>query len=156
MRVLIQTYRGWEIYFDTENEEFYTMSNQFDTDKTKKSYSSAIKYIDDYIKENYKFTPFYVQKMPSIYDNRDTTIKIIGIRKDGRFMYEDKDGSKHQLTEYDAKNYFKVNPENEPIFKEIHQLKDDISKLEGKVKELMSKVVKEELTDILRKLKPNL
>jgi hypothetical protein len=27
MKILIENYRKWEIYFDTDSEEFYTLSN---------------------------------------------------------------------------------------------------------------------------------
>jgi hypothetical protein len=36
-----------EIYFDTDSEEFYTLSNQYDKENTKKSFASTKKYIDD-------------------------------------------------------------------------------------------------------------
>jgi hypothetical protein len=36
MKILIENYRKWEIYFDTDSEEFYTLSNQYDKENTKK------------------------------------------------------------------------------------------------------------------------
>jgi hypothetical protein len=51
-----------EIYFDTDSEEFYTLSNQYDKENTKKSFASTKKNIDDYIKENSSFKPVMVQK----------------------------------------------------------------------------------------------
>jgi hypothetical protein len=81
MRVLIENYRGWELMFDTSSEDFYIMSNDYDTQQTKKSYASAKKYIDDYIKENQNFKPIKVQKMSSIYNSAEV-ITLIGLRKD--------------------------------------------------------------------------
>ena len=112
MRTLITEYRGWEIFFDTDKEEFYTISNEYDKDITKKSFASTKKFVDDYIKENNSFKPILVQKEPSMFNNGEI-IKLIGIRKDGDFMYEDKDGKKQRLSSYNEKDYFLINPEND-------------------------------------------
>ena len=52
MKTLIENYRGFEIFFDTDNENFYSVSDKYDRQETKKSYASAKKSIDDYIKYN--------------------------------------------------------------------------------------------------------
>lgn len=79
MRVEIANYRGWEISFDTDKEEFYCLSNEYDNDVNKKSFSASKKYIDDYIKLNKEFKPFFVTSK----DSRERKIKIVGVRKDG-------------------------------------------------------------------------
>ena len=78
MRTLITEYRGWEIFFDTDKEEFYTVSNEYDKDNTKKYFASTKKFIDDYIKENNEFKPILVQKQQSMYSDGEI-IKLIGI-----------------------------------------------------------------------------
>jgi hypothetical protein len=140
MKVLIENYRGWEIYFNTDEEDFYTTSNDFDRQQSKRSYAATKKFIDDFIKENTEFRPFKIECMPSSYKNRDVKT-IVGIRKDGAFVYSDKDGSKKQFSAYNEKEYFLVDPENDPIFKQIEEVK--IKFLNIAFKEIMRlKVVK--------------
>lgn len=135
MQKLIQEYRGWEIFFDTEKEEFYTVSNQYDKDSYKKSFSATKKFIDEYIKENSNFKPFYVLKEPSIFTD-DEKIKIIGIRKDGKFIYETKNGEKKQLSQYNESDYFLVNHENDKHFLEIKKIDNEIKKIDNEIEKL--------------------
>jgi hypothetical protein len=141
MKVLIENYRGWEIYFNTDEEDFYTTSNDFDRQQSKRSYAATKKFIDDFIKENTDFRPFKIECMPSIYKNRDVKT-IVGIRKDGVFVYRDKDGSKRQFSAYNEKEYFLVDPENEAIFKQIEEVENKISEYRIQVNALESKVKK--------------
>ena len=92
--------------------------------------------------------------MPSVYSD-SKVIKIIGIRKDGRPMYEDKDGKKYQLSDYNVKEYFRVNKENEPIFSKINEIESEIKKRAEEITLLKSQVIREKLADILKELKPN-
>jgi len=150
MRILIENYRGWEIYFDTENEEFYTSSNQHDTDKVKKSYATTKKFIDDYIKENSEFKPIKVCQFPNHYrDYKEIT--LIGIRKDGDFMYED-DGQKCRLSSYNEKEYFLVNEANEPIMEQVNLINKQILELEQKVKELEATYIKVDVRQLKKEL----
>jgi hypothetical protein len=151
MRVLIEEYRGWEIYFDTDKEDFYTVSNQYDTDKSKKTYASSKKYIDDYIKANSEFKPINVQRMPNEY-SAGKTITLIGVRKDKAFMYEDEKGNKQQLSHHDEKDFFLVDPKNEPHFYQILTLKSKIELLRAEIKEVEKLVVKVTVKDIREKL----
>jgi hypothetical protein len=141
MKVLIENYRGWEIYFNTDKEDFYTISNDFEKQQSKRSYAATKKFIDDFIKENTEFRPFNVERMPSSYKNRDVKT-IVGIRKDGAFVYSDKDGSKKQISTYDEKYYFLVDPENDPIFKQIDEIEQLISAHREEMKELEKMVKK--------------
>lgn len=141
MKVLIETYRGWEISFDTEKEEFYCLSNEYDNDKTKKSYASTKKYIDDYIKENEVFKPVKFMSDYSSYRNRKY-ITLIGVRKDGAFIKEDENGEKSQLSKYDESDYFMVNEKNNPVFEELDKLSKEEEILSNKRKELQSKLIK--------------
>jgi len=143
MRVKIEDYRGWEIMFDTDDETFYTESNKWDTSKTKNIYSSVKKYIDDFIKDNTKFVPFYVQK----HYNGDPKL-IIGTRKDGDFLYKDKNGSVNKIGRHEESEYYKVNSDNESIYSELRILDEKFEELRLKQKELNSKLIKVKLKDI--------
>jgi len=146
MRVLIETYRQWEIYFDTYKEDFYTVSNECDRDQTKRSYASTKKFIDDYIKENDTFRPFYVQRMYT------DILKVIGVRKDGAFMYEDKDGKKKQFSKYDERNYFLVDEANDHIFEKLAFLNKKAENLKKEIIETEDKVIKVTVEDYRKTL----
>jgi hypothetical protein len=151
MRVLIENYRSWEIYFDTDKEEFYTVSSEYDTQQTKKSYASAKKYIDDYLKENQNFKPIKVQKMISI-NSSSEVITLIGLRKDGAFMYEDAKGNKQQLTKYNEPDFFMVNSLNDGIFKELELLHKERNAIDDKIKYASSKVIKVDVKQIRKNI----
>lgn len=111
MKILIENYRGFDIDFDTDCEKFQCVITE---EKTKESisFSAVKKFIDDYKKENQDFKPFYADKNPKAYSGHPK-IKIIGIRKDKRFIIEREDGGREQLSEYEEDNYMIFKPENE-------------------------------------------
>jgi hypothetical protein len=43
----------------------------------------------------------------------DGKIKVVGIRKDGRFITEDSNGNKKQLSDYEINRYMLFNSDNE-------------------------------------------
>jgi hypothetical protein len=131
-RILIEKYRNFEIYFDRNDETFYCVSDYYDTDQKKKSYASAKKAIDEYIKENTTFRPFYVhncrsksrgEQFPTHSD--DNKILVTGIRRDGRFVSGDK-----QISEYDESNVYLAVPENEEVYKEFAPFLQERKRLE--------------------------
>ena len=147
MRVLIENYRGWEIYFDTDKEEFYTVSNEYDKQETKRSYASSKKYIDDYIKSNNVFKPIKVQKMPTMF-SEGKVITLIGIRKDKAFMYEDEEGRKQKLSSYDERDYFIVDSRNDVHFKRIAELAIERKRIDDEVNQIEKSVIKVDVKQI--------
>jgi hypothetical protein len=148
MKILIENYRNWQIFFDTDSENFYA-----DTDdqisKEKKSYAAAKKYIDDFIKENNEFKPIQVEMMPSIGSSKITLTRI---RKDGAIVYEDIDGSKKQFSVYSEDSYFLVDPNNEVHFNKLNELSAKIKELQNQIKETENLVVKVTVKEIKRNL----
>lgn len=143
-KVFIENYRGWDILFDTEKETFYAMSDEQDRGEHKKSFASAKKYVDDFIKENDQFKPFWVQGIPDGWRDKKP-VKVIGIRKDNRFVYESpKDGSQCQMSEWDEKDYMLINPENDVHFETIRVIDEQIEQLQQSKNEVrkLFKVVK--------------
>jgi hypothetical protein len=135
MRVLIENYRGFDIWFDTDNEIFYAASDSQDVGKEKRSYSAAIKYVDDFIKENLVFEPFWVV------NTEGTKKRIVGIRKDGYFVEEKSDGSKSQFSSLDENYYYEYTPETkDPLFDEIVVLDEQFKALVKKISELRGKL----------------
>ena len=151
MKVDIEIYRGWSISFDTEQETFYCHSEQWDKDENKKSYSSTKKWIDDFIKENETFKPIWIETKPSIY-NSDQRIKLIGIRKDGRFFYENEKGEKKQLSDYNEKDYILYNPENDKYREEAKVVDAQLEELRLKRNAILKKVAGIELTEYKKQI----
>jgi len=141
MKANIETYRGWEISFDTEYETFHCLSDTYDKECSKKSYSAIKTWIDTFIKENSEFKPFYIESLPSIYNNRKT-LKVIGIRKDHRLITEDADGKKDQLSEYNEKDWILINSANDLIWKELSEIALKQKELNQKKNEIESRIIK--------------
>lgn len=148
MQVLIENYRGWEIFFDTDKENFYTTAEEYDYETTKKSFASAKKFIDDFLKNNIKFTPIWVQRVDS-----SEPIKLIGIRKDGRFVYESRDEKPRQLESYYEDNYFLVDDENDKHFAKIKELESEISANRQIISEIKDRIKKVGLDTLKEKYK---
>lgn len=150
MKIEIENYRGWEIYFDTEKETFYAQSDEHARGESKKSFAAAKKFIDDFIKDNTEFKPIWVESPPSSWSGKNK-IKLIGIRKDKRFIYEGDKGEKEQLPEYNEKDYILVNPDNEPIYEAIKVLQDKQKETALEIKALESKIIRVGLEEIKKK-----
>lgn len=145
MRSLIEEYRGFEIYFNTETEKFYTISNQHDVDMDKNTYASTKTYIDKFIKDNVDFKPFYVV------DDGTKRYKVTGIRKDGKFNYQNSEGKMDSFSNYDLDKYILENDLNVPIFEQIRTEKEIIKMIEIKIKSLKESLIKVTLKDIKSK-----
>lgn len=150
MTVKIEEYRGWDIYFNTDNETFCAQSFEYDRSETKKSFASAKKHIDDFIKENLEFKPIWIEVPESIHRRR-SKIKLIGIRKDGRFVYEDKDGNKEQLLGYDEKDYILCNEANNHTYGQLEECKKRKSLIDEEMKVIESKIIKVGLGELKAK-----
>lgn len=119
-KVEIDVYRGWTIFFDTDEEMFYCHSDQYDKDQTKKSFAACKTYIDEFIKDNTTFKSFMVEAAPDAYCRKgETKFKIIGKRKDGKFIGENEQGVKVNISVYDYKNYMLSNKDNEAVHQEL-------------------------------------
>lgn len=157
MKVLIETYRGFEIYFDTEDETFLFSSDDHTRTVEKRSYASIKKQVDDIIKENSTFVPFEVVRNPFEHGglNQRERIRVVGIRKDGRFVIDGKKkGEFEQLSTYNEKNWIKDIPENQPIFLQIASLEFEIEGLRKKIREQKDKLVIVTLEDLKPKYLP--
>lgn len=152
MKVELEEYRGWTISFDTEKESFYCHSDGYDKDDYRKSFSATKKFIDEFIKENEKFTPVWVEKKPSSYGWSKQKIKLIGIRKDGRFIYEDEQGEKRQLSDYYEEDYILYNPDNDKFRELSNELECKIDLLRKEKESVLSKIQGIKLVDYKKTL----
>jgi hypothetical protein len=153
MKVKIEDYRGFEISFDVDDEVFYCMDSARDTETTKKTFAAVKTWIDNYIKDNEPFKPFKLMRFERHYKNGGE-ITISGIRKDGRFTFIDKQGKLKQLAEYDETDWYLPNEANEPIMKEIADVRTQISTLRDKEKELEAKLIKVDFKSVRTKYIP--
>ena len=158
MKVKVETYRKFEIFFDPEDEIFSSIvrdtSKYCDNSffKESKSYAAVKKAIDEFIKENNTFNPFFVTLRPDrhCYQEEKRTVKIIGIRKDNRFIAEDKNGNQIQISEYDEKDYIISRPEDEQIFATIAVLSLAVDEARKKLEDAQEMVT----APSLKSLKP--
>ena len=150
----VDKYRGWAISFSTEDEKFIAYSNVHDKEVEKGSYTTIKKFIDDFIKENQAFKPFYVESSPDSYMFRQTKhLKIIGIRKDGIFVSEDKDGKKTTISKYDEMGLMLVNPKNKPTIAKYNTMMAESQKIADEAKEyLMNNVIIKKLEDYRKEI----
>ena len=127
-KILIETYRGFEIYFDKSYEKFQCIITEENSKETA-SYKSIKKFIDDYKKDNQYFKPFWIHKTPnSGYIIGSDLLKVIGIRKDGRFIAENKNGEMEQISSYQTTNYMLVDNANENAINQLNELNALIQK----------------------------
>jgi hypothetical protein len=148
MIVTIETYRGFEIYFNTLDEKFSTIptedSTTEDSTKKSKSYATCKQHIDEYLKENNNFKSFEAEAIPSYSYVKDNQIKVIGIRKDGRFVIETSKGEKKQLSDYDLQYYMLKIKENETIIHSYNVIKVRRDKVH--------EIYNNKLNDLIKKL----
>lgn len=136
-RILIDTYRGIEIYFNLDKEAFYASIDDPSYSKDRQSYAATKKAIDEFIKENSEFKPFFVERKGH---RGIETLKIVGIRKDGAYVYEDEKGAKIQLSKYSESDYYISSPELKEIVKKIDALKEKIAPLEEEKRQLENEI----------------
>ena len=119
-KILIETYRGFDIEFDTNCEKFQCICTEENV-KESISFATVKKYVDDYKKANQDFKPFWIEPVPERY--KSGKLKVIGVRKDGRFVAENSKGDKIQISDYDINNYMLLKPENEMAMNKLSELK---------------------------------
>lgn len=139
-KVLIESYRGYDIFFNTRDEKFFVEIGIDDKTIDKPSFASIKKYIDDFIKNNNEFKSFKLQRFGSMFHG-DSIINVIGIRKDGLLVYE-KNGKKEILSSYSEGEYFEYIEENTVILEKIKALENQ--------KEHINSLIKEESKNLIR------
>lgn len=133
-KALIENYRGFEIYFDTYYEKFQTIITEDDS-KESASYAAVKRFIDDFKNNNQNFNSFWIQLIPNTYPDNIEKVKIIGIRKDNIFVYEDKNGNKTQIPEYDEKYWMILKDENTAIIEKIINYRKEQLNISNQYKE---------------------
>ena len=122
-KILIENYRGIDIMFDNSRETFGCIINE-EEKKDGNSFSAIKKFIDEYKKLNATFEPFFVIRNPEA-NFGGKNLKIVGIRKDGRFVGENEKGEKEQVSDYNEKDFILALPENENGLDEIKRISEE-------------------------------
>ena len=159
MKIDIENYRGFIITFDTREEKFNCVVST-NNSKESKSFAAVKKFIDDYKKDSQNFEPFKIEKRPDIslgyHTVRNKPLTVIGLRKDERFVIEDFDGGKGQISSYDENSYMVVNDKNNKILSDIIALDSEFNKIKEEYKnkkaELMIQLNIVTLKDMKEKL----
>jgi len=110
-KILIENYRGFDIEFETSNEKFQCVCTE-DATKESNSFAAVKKFIDEYKKSNQDFKPFWIEPTPRN-SYKEKKLKVIGLRKDGRFVAENEKGEKEQISDYDLSDYMLLKEENQ-------------------------------------------
>ena len=127
-KILIENYRGFDIEFDTRYEKFQCIITD-DLTKESLSFKSIKSFVDEYMKNNQTFKPFYVLTNPESYRfNNVKRLKVIGVRKDGRLTAENEEGLKVQLGNYDISDFIIEKDKNEPLLLELNKHDADVKK----------------------------
>lgn len=154
MKIEIETYLGWDITFDTDKDTFTAYSNRDDAAKERMSLTAVKKDIDDFIKSNQEFKPFFAEYLPKSFGYKSQkVIKVIGIRKDGRFVIINHKGEKEQLSIHDESNLIALNPQNQPIWKELEKLNEQQSWLSSRISETEKKITGTPISEIRKQYK---
>jgi len=121
MKVLIEKYRGFDINFDTNNAKFTCLVDDENL-KSSTSYPAMKKYIDDYLKDNNTFAPFWIETDPKNGYSYNK-YQVIGIAKDKGLITIDAEGNKGKLSKYSESDYVVSDPINDGHINELHKLK---------------------------------
>jgi len=155
MRAKIETYRGIDIEFDTCNEKFNCVISE-GIKLEKGSYKLMQEAIDKYLKDNQSFKPFKVTNKPTTLFGGvgEGVCTVIGIRKDGRFVYENKEKKKQQIADHYERDIILYEPEMEVQLVEIAYLETLVDDARKKVEEAKKKVKGITLAEYRKNLKP--
>ena len=130
------------------------MCTEEDT-KESNSFAAVKKFIDDYKKSNQDFKPFWIEPIPDDGWTRKT-LKVIGIRKDGRFVAENEKGEKEQVSDSDLSHYMLLKDENLMYSEElkVQKEKQEAQRLENNqiIKDIIAKMNIVNLKDYKKEL----
>jgi hypothetical protein len=124
-KIFIENYRGFDIEFDTSNEKFTCIATEEKT-KESNSFTAVRKFVDDYKKTNQDFKPFWIESIPGKFNSDNQgKYKVIGVRKDGRFVIENEKAEKDQLSDFYLSDYMLVKPENQDGMDKYRELEKE-------------------------------
>ena len=138
MIVKIETYRNFDISLNTDTGEFISISDYYDTQSKKSSFNAAKKAIDDCVKANQSFKPFFAVQCDYSGDEllpKMVKVKIVSTRKDGNFIT---DGGA-QISKYDNTRWLVWCPEIDEAYEKMQPITDKIEAVKKELDALYSK-----------------
>lgn len=155
MRTKIDDYKGFEIYFDTDEGKF--IIEGCDYQQAKPSYTSAKKFVNDFLKENNLFPEFKLVSNPTKNGWGKKEVIVQGLHSNGNLLaFDVEKQEKFQLSTYnwtdyifpedlekcgyDAEKVAKLEEKRDKIFKEI---REEEKKVPNNTKEKIKKIIDE-------------
>jgi len=153
---LMETYRGFDIYYDEDKDKFVcemVMEDDFKT-STRSSLTALKREVDKFLKANANFKSFKVMVISSGYGDEDKksfdgdliTATAIGVRKDGALIIEkDNDGKNKSYIKYEPGNSYRarecrgIRVYNPKLFEIEKEWKENENIWEAKQEELIKK-----------------
>lgn len=143
MSILISTYKGFKIFFNPNSERFESILTE-DMSKESASFKAIKKQIDDYVKTNYQFKPFYIITSPTKTYSEVTEYKVIGINSYKHYIVEDSSKNVSTLSNYNLDEYVLKIDSNSPFHEELKAIRNEeriyINNVKSKIKEIVSKM----------------
>lgn len=155
--IKIDSYRGFNLYYDEDENVFYSdLQNKWDLKKepTRASLKDLKTVIDGHIKANASFSPFTALYSPLSWSSKDKKeripsdepepIKIMSVRKNGGLLVR-----KHKMQkdeQFNASTYsderqglFILNDHNLTLIEKIKELKKEKAGIEEQIKRQLAK-----------------
>lgn len=134
MKTKVDDYKGFEIYFDTDDGKF--IIEGCDRQDTKPSYNSAKKFVDNFLKENNMFPEFKLTSNPRKHGWGRKDVIVQGLHGNGNLLaYDEEKQEKFQLTTYNWDDYIFVDD-----LKSCGYDSDKVERLEAKLEKLRLEV----------------
>lgn len=147
--VLIDTYKGFNIYFDKGGKYFWCALDAPEKYYKVQRYVECQRAIEDFIDANIKFVPFKVRHRK--YYNDVYTVR--GMNNAGEtFVVLDKDGKPIPMYKRDEDFYILETKEDSLTYKEIDAMELQKIEIDAKIKELHAGIKTETLTQIRKNL----
>lgn len=129
--VLIETYKGYNIYFSSSDDKFYCkfINTSGNKPKVKKleSIRNIRKSIDEFLTKSLDFEPFYVEIDPKVNNfNQRDKIKVINFIGNN-IIAEEENGARILLS--NESDYILCNPEYDEIIEKIYKIRSEYNTL---------------------------
>ena len=160
MKVELEKYRDYTIFYETMYDRIEIEGLEGDTDRDASSLKQAKKIIDEHLQDVNKFEAFKIMPNPKsrhyLGGSLKGTTEVVAVRKDKKFTIVTSEGKRKCLGEYDERYYVIHKKENEPILEKIKKRKATLVKISEEMKQEISKLEGELILETLQAYKKEL
>jgi hypothetical protein len=153
-QVLIETYKGVDIYFCLNRGEFYVTRDCRIDEKyyqeyfqPRTSYKGLKQRIEAVMKEVESFEPIKVMKAPTPYDEIEE-VYLVGTTVDYQFMCEDSNGKRRKMRVQEENEFFVCHKINDLELDKIKRLKEKRSEIDDEIIKLSDSLIKEFVSEL--------